>query len=188
MDKPPLSLKTGKVFTANGQTYDMSLPDDKQSMVVENLVYWIDKQRANIQTVDPTALVTASFPAINPSQGQINPTLAIYQSSADFIDLHIYLGWGLSLQQYMSFYEFQDNPLKPVILGEFGISSRAYPSADLAAKELVKWQVETCGYGFDGWLVWTYNVNGQDDLWHGVSDQGQIHEALSPAARPDPCE
>ena len=188
MDKPPLSLKAGKVATANGESYDMGLPEDKPRMVVENLVYWIDQQRANILAADPTALVTASFPAINPSQDFINPTLAIYQSSADFIDLHTYLGWGISLQGYLRRYEFQDNPLKPVILGELGASTWEYKSADAAAEALVKWQVESCAYGFDGWLLWTYNVNMPDDLWHGDSEQVQIHAALSPAARPDPCE
>ena len=36
-DKPPLSLNSGMVTTANGKTYDMSIPDEKQNMLLEGL-------------------------------------------------------------------------------------------------------------------------------------------------------
>jgi hypothetical protein len=73
VDRPPFSLTTGKVTTANGKTCDMSKAEDKQRMMDENLVYWIDQQRANILEVDPTALVTVSFPAINVGRTTVNP-------------------------------------------------------------------------------------------------------------------
>jgi hypothetical protein len=58
---PPLSLTSGRVTTANGKVYDMAVEDDKQRMMDENLVLYIDQIRAAIRQVDPTALVTIGF-------------------------------------------------------------------------------------------------------------------------------
>jgi hypothetical protein len=187
LDKPPFSLDSGKVTTANGQTYDMSKAEDKQRMMDENLVFWINQQRASILEVDPTALVTVSFPAINTGQTTVDPGPAVYKSTADFVDLHTYIGWGLSLDQYMQHFGITEPVEKPIILGEFGAARRAYPSADGVARALLEWQAASCDYGFDGWLFWTWDVEGQDELWHGLSQSGEIAAALSPAERPDPC-
>jgi hypothetical protein len=187
IDKPPFSLDSGRVRTANGQTYDMSIPEDKQRMMDENLVYWIDQQRANILEVDPTALVTVSFPAINTGQTTVNTAPAVYASTADFVDLHAYLGWGFSLDQYMTRFGITEPAGKPIILGEFGSARRAFPDITVASRVLQEWQAASCDYGFDGWLFWTWDVDGQDELWHGLSENGEIATALSPAVRPNPC-
>ena len=187
VDKPPFNLNSGKVTTANGKTYDMSVPEDKRRMMDENLVYWIDQQRANILEVDPTSLVTVSFPAINSGQTTVHPGPAVYESTADFVDLHTYMGWGLSLAQYMERFGVAAQVEKPIILGEFGAARRAFPDITVASRVLQEWQAASCDYGFDGWLYWTWDINGQDDLWHGLSETGEIAAALSPAERPDPC-
>ena len=187
VDKPPFSLDSGKVTTANEKTYDMSVPEDKTRMMDENLVYWVDQQRANILEVVPTALVTVSFPAINTGQTTVHPWPAVYESTADFVDLHTYMGWGLSLDQYMERFGVTAQPEKPIILGEFGAARRAFPDIAVATRVLQDWQAASCAYGFDGWLYWTWDVNGQDDLWHGLSENGEIAAALSPAERQDPC-
>ncbi len=187
VDSPPFSLTSGKVTTANQQTYDMAKPADKQRMMDENLIYWIDQQRANILEVDPTALVTVSFPAINQGQTTINPRPAILESKADFVDLHAYLGWGLSLDQYLTRFGVDEQPEKPIILGEFGASKRGYPTAAEAAQELVKWQADSCKAGIDGWVLWTWDSNEQRELWNGMSENGEISAALAPVSRPDPC-
>jgi hypothetical protein len=59
---PPLSLNTGMITTGNGKTYDLSNSASRQAMMDDNLVYFIDQVRNAIVKVDPTALVTASFP------------------------------------------------------------------------------------------------------------------------------
>jgi hypothetical protein len=47
----------------------------------------------------------------------------------------------------------------------------------------------SCRYGIDGWLLWTWDTEEhQAELWHGSSAGGLIAEALSPRARPDPCQ
>lgn len=186
-NKPPLSLSSGKISTANGETYDLSDPTEKQRMMDENLVYWIDRQRASILQVDPTALVGVSFPAINAGVARVDPGPAIYESEADFVDLHIYLGWGLTFERYMNNFSYEGGGEKPVLLGEFSAASRAYPEVETGAQELIKLQAQSCAYGFDGWLLWTYDEDSNPDLWNGMSADGYIHQALAPADRPDPC-
>jgi hypothetical protein len=187
LDKPPFSLTSGEVTTANRKTYDMADPEDRQRMMDENLVYWIDQQRANILAVDPAALVAVSFPAINTGETTVDPRPAILESTADFVDLHTYLGWGLSLEQYMNRFGVDGPTQKPLVLGEFGASTRAYPVAGLAAQRLLEWQVASCEVGFDGWLLWTWNTDEQTELWNGMSANGEINAALAPKERPDPC-
>lgn len=187
VDKAPFSLTSGKVTTANHKVYDMSNSEDKQRMMDENLVYWIDRQRAAILEVDPTALVTVSFPAINSGQTTVHTGPAIWESTADFIDLHAYLGWGLRLEDYVNRFEIQGYAEKPIILGEFGAAKRAYPSAAMAAQALQGMQVDSCGYGFDGWLLWTWDGDEQTELWNGLSENGEISAALAPRRRPVPC-
>lgn len=187
VDQPPFNLTTGKVTTANRQTYDMTKPEDKQRMMDENLIYWIDQQRAAILEVDPTALVTVSFPAINTGQTTVNTVPAIWKSAADFIDLHAYLGWGLSLKDYVDRFGINGYQEKPIILGEFGAAKRAFPTAVFAAQNLVNMQAESCNYGFDGWLMWTWDTDEQPDLWNGMSENGEISADLAPRYRPDPC-
>lgn len=186
-NKPPLNLTAGRVSTANGKRYDLSDPADKQRMMDENLVYWINQQRASILQVDPSALVGVSFPAINLGNTVVNPGIAIAESEADFIDLHVYLGWGLSFEKYMKNFHYEGNSQKPVVMGEFGAATRAYPKIEVAIEELIHLQAESCQYGFDGWLMWTYDEDSGADLWNGMSSDGQIHQALAPANRPDPC-
>jgi hypothetical protein len=186
-DKAPFSLASGRVTTANGKTYDMANEEDKRRMMDENLVYWIDQQRLAILEVDPTALVTVSFPAINASQTTVHTGPAIWESTADFIDLHAYLGWGLSLADYVNRFEVNGHVEKPIILGEFGATRRSYPSVLQAAQALQEMQIASCDYGFDGWLLWTWDGKEMDELWNGMSENGEINAALAPDARPDPC-
>src|SRR5581483_6533458 len=105
---PPLSLKSGMVTAANGKTYDMSIKTDKQKMLEENLPYFIDNVRAAILKADPNALVSIGFfVPQEPNPARIGDTRlvvsapAIWQSQADFIDLHAYPGFELNLKQHV---------------------------------------------------------------------------------------
>jgi hypothetical protein len=193
-DVPPLSLSSGQVTTGNGQTYDLSDPADKQRIMDENLVFWIDEVRGSILEVDPTALVGVGFfvpQAPNPARIGDNRLIrtypAIWTSTADFIDLHAYPGTELTLEEYVENYELGGFSQKPIILGEFGAFRFAYPSAALAVRALQDWQIESCEYGFDGWLLWTWDTDEQTELWNGLAGDGSISDALAPVSRPDPC-
>ena len=57
VDLPPLSLTAGSIKTANGKTYALGDPKQKQAMLDEGLVFWVNEMRKAIRTEDPTALV-----------------------------------------------------------------------------------------------------------------------------------
>jgi len=191
---PPLSLKSGRVTTANGKSYDMSSQADKQEMLEANLPYFIDSVRAAILKVDPTALVSIGFfVPQEPTRARAGDTRlvvsapAVWASQADFIDLHAYPGFELNLKQHVENFGVNGMQAKPIILGEFGASVHSYASIDAAARALIDWQAESCQYGFDGWLFWTWDTSEQYDFYNAWSGTGQIEQVLAPALRPDPC-
>ncbi len=192
----PFKLSSGMVTVVNGNTYDMAIASDKQRLVNQSLIYWINQLRTSVRTLDPTALVTASFfvpqgpaPLPEPLQGSnyVLTRAVINLSDADFIDLHAYPGWGVSLADYARNFGITAQTVKPVIMGEFGAIDSVYPGARRAASELQTWQIQSCQYGFDGWLVWTWDTEDQG-FWTAVSGDGAIEQALSPNFRPDPCK
>jgi hypothetical protein len=191
---PPLSLDSGQVTTGNGQTYDLSDPAAKQQMMDDNLVHWIDEVRAAIQAVDPTGLVGSGFfvpqgpNEARPGDPRLIRTYpAIWDSKADFIDLHAYPGTGLTLSQYVENFEIGGIANRPILMGEFGAFTFSFGSAAIAAQALQDWQVESCSFGFDGWLLWTWDTDEQPELWNGMSSGGVIQRALAPSIRADAC-
>jgi hypothetical protein len=76
---------------------------------------------------------------------------------------------------------------KPIIMGEFGGEIKRFASLDSAAQTFINWQVDSCNYGFDGWLFWTWDLNEQPDFFNALMGNGQIENVLAPITRPDPC-
>ena len=197
-DKSPLAQTSGTVTTANGRTYDLGNPADRQRMMDENLVNFADHVRAAIREVDPTALVGMGFfwpQSPNPARGG-DPRLirtgpVIHDSALDYVDLHLYPGLELSFQEYTENFELTRLTAKPIVLGEYGAFKFSSPTASGAASNLADWQQESCSYGFDGWLLWTWDTTDEApreaELWTAVDEGGVIEHALAPAARPDPC-
>jgi hypothetical protein len=158
-------------------------------------VYYIDEVRAGILEADPTALVGVGFFAPQgPNPHRIGDTRvirtypAIWASDADYIDLHAYPYPGdLSLAQFAENYEINGMQTKPLMLGEFGAFTGAYPSAQAAAVGLQAWQIESCKFGFDAWLIWTWDNEFNGEMYSALSEGGAINGALAPVLRPDPC-
>ena len=191
---PPFSLTSGTVSTAVGKSYDMSSEDDKQRMMDENLVYWIDTLRSKILEMDPTALVTVGFfqpqgphPTRIGDPRIIETRNVIWQTSADFIDLHLYPGFGLTMQQYVDNYGSAGLEEKPIIIGEYGAGRFSFSTETTAARALHDWQVESCSFGFDGWLLWTWDAEEQTEFYNALTGEGVINQVLAPVIRPDPC-
>jgi hypothetical protein len=191
---PPFSLSEGTVATANGSTYDLAEPDAKRRLLEENLVFWADSMREEILALDPTALVTVGFfQPKGPNTSRVGDDRLIetreiiVNSTMDFIDLHGYPGGELNLREIVENYGLPPVTEKPILLGEFGAEHSAYPTSEQAVGALVGWQVESCVYGFDGWLLWTWDSLEQPEIWNAMDDDAAISQALSPVTRPDPC-
>jgi hypothetical protein len=172
----------------------MSIPEDKTEMMDDATLAMIDGVRSAIREVDPTALVSMGyFAPQEPNPLRVGDTrisrtrAAIWESSADYIDLHAYPGGDAALAQIVDNYGMQGMQTKPIIMGEFGAFDNLFPSVDSAASALVAWQVESCQYGFDGWLLWTWDDNTQGEILPATAGEGQIGRSLAPATRPDAC-
>jgi hypothetical protein len=193
-DKPPFSLRSGTRTTANGQTYDLSSATERRRMLEDGLVYWADVMVDAIHRVVPTSLVTMGFfHAHEPNPARRGDPRLIYtneflqRSRVDFFDFHPYPDDELTFPQFMENYGITGREAKPVVMGEYGGSRRVYTTAEAAAAALQQWQFESCVWGFDGWLLWTWDTDEQAALWNGLSAGGVIERALAPRLRVDPC-
>jgi hypothetical protein len=192
-DRPPFSLAAGVVTAPNGRRYDLAAPGAKDRLMDDGLVTWVNRVRAAIRRADPTALVTQSFfepEAPNPTRigdTRILRTRGVIERSAlDFVDLHAYPG-GLTLAKVMENFGVSGPTRKPLVMGEFGAFRNVFATPVEAARELQAWQAQSCGYGVDGWLLWTWDSEEQSELWNGRSGGGALASALAPRNRPDPC-
>lgn len=192
-DQPPLSLTSEIVTTANGKTYDMSDPAQKQQMIDEGLNYWVDTVTDAVRELDPTALtVIGMFPPNEPNvwRKDLNryvPTLPVFANSkVDFLDLHPYPGY-VPIEQMMENFQVEGFTAKPVVIGEFGGFKFAYDSPQEAAQILQQWQVDSCRYGIQGWTFWHWTGTNDHEVWTGSEGNGVIRQVLAPRNRPDPC-
>jgi hypothetical protein len=121
---------------------------------------------------------------------------AIWSSMADFIDLHPYRlplkpnDAASALGKQVDGFGMAGMQEKPILMGEFGAPKNFF-TANEAALMLGAWQVASCPYGFDGWLLWTWDLQtaGPDftHYWNALDDSGAINAALAPKNRPNPC-
>jgi hypothetical protein len=189
-DQPPLSLTSGVVKTTTG-AYDMSAPEQKEQMVSDGIVYYIDQMRQEILVHDPTALVTMGFfvPELVAPDWYVETASLLERSSLDFFDFHAYPG-PLTLQAHAEAFGMTGYTGRPILLGEFGAFRHLYADLDDAARVTVNWMAESCELGFDGWLYWTYypaNANVGDRTW-GMTDENEyLLDLLAPVNQPDPC-
>ncbi len=191
---PPLSLSVGHVATANGLSYDLADSASRQQMMDDNMVYWADQIRVTIRALDATALVAVGFfQPQTPNATRIGdprvtrPYPAIAQSTTDVVDLHAYPGLGLTMAQYAENYALAGFTRQPVILGEFGAPRSVYGTTGDAANAVTTWQIASCGYGFGGWLAWTWDLEDPPDYWSATSGDSAVDKSLSPVRRGDPC-
>jgi F5/8 type C domain len=196
-DEPPFSLESGTVTPANEQTYDMADPAQKQALAVDGMRYYIAQLRQTILTYDPTALVTMGFFAPDsPNPWRQNDTryvetAALLDDSAlDFLDFHAYPGVGLSMAQLAQNFGLSEHVSTPVLMGEVGAFTWAYPSVEDGAIAVQDWIAGSCPEGFDGWLYWGYYpapAGMGDATWGFVDARGYLMNALSPFNQPDAC-
>jgi hypothetical protein len=197
----PLSLRSGTVMLPNTLSYDLADAAQRKAMIDDGLTWWFDQVRTAIREVDPSALVTVGFfQPQEPIPNRAGDTRYIQtpnflaNGSADFNDIHLYPGLELTLEGYMTDHgaiDGQGRPVveaKPLLMGEFGLFRSSAPGVADAARILADWQAASCAYGFDGWMLWTWDSEEQPALYSAVGDGAVIEEALAPALHPDPCK
>jgi hypothetical protein len=194
LDQAPFTLTSGVLRAPNGRSYELADATAKERLLGDGMVTFVNRVRSAIKKADPTALVTASFfQPLVPNRNRAGDTRdlrtapVISSSALDFVDLHAYPGLELTLPQYMQNFGVSGPTRKPLLMGELGAFRDSYVSAKDAASALEAWQADSCAYGIDGWLVWTWDTDEQPELWNAQSDGGDIAQALAPKRRPDPC-
>lgn len=113
----------------------------------------------------------------------------IEKSDLDFFDFHAYPG-SLSLKTHAEAFGMLNYSAKPIILGEYGPFRHIFPDLENAACVTINWVAESCQYGFDGWLYWTYypaNASAGDRTWGLIDEDAYLLNLLSPNNQPDPC-
>ncbi len=198
-DQLPLSLTTGTVTTANGQTYDMSDPTSRQQMMDDGLVFWANEVTAQIKALAPNTFVDIGFFAPNaPTPWRDTtridkPYPAIASSNVDYVKFSLYPDQGPTLGQAAENFGFAGLQQKPIVMGEFGEFVNGF-TVPQAASRLLNWQLDSCNlYHFKGWQLWTWDTEPAEQVdgpfWTAVDSNGvtTINDALAPANRPDPC-
>lgn len=196
--QPPLSLNSGTATTANGQTYELSDPEQKRAMLVEGIAYYINEVSAVIREYDPDTLITTGFFAPqfpNPTETggdwYVDTALLFDLTTLDFYDFHAYPGGDIDIVSVAENFGLLDHPEYPVIMGEVGAFEHIYASSDLAAIALNEWITTSCTVGFDGWLFWDYfgapSIIG-DSAWGMVEDDNFMLDVFAPVNQPDACQ
>jgi hypothetical protein len=190
---PPLSLRTGSVTTANGQTYDLADAAARKRLVDEGIAYWVDEMAAAIRAIDPGGLVAVGEFAPNTPNAwrgddpRAPPTIDTFlRTSVDLIDVHVYPGY-VPIGQLMENAGITGHEPIPVVIGEYGAFTFAFPDAPAGAEGLMRWQADSCDFGVDGWFHWIWSGTNDVEVWTGTDADGAINTVLSPRERPDPC-
>lgn len=190
LDQPPLSLTSGFVETTTG-SYDMSDPEQKTRMVSDGIVYYIAQMKEEILIHDPTALVTMGFfvPEIAAPEWYVETASLLQKSDLDFFDFHAYPGFH-TFRDHAEHFGMIGYDAKPIVLGEYGAFRHIYSEVDSAARAVTDWVAESCEYGFDGWLYWTYypaDASAGDRTWGLVDESNFMLDLFAPVNQPDPC-
>ena len=168
---PSILLSAGGVFSpyATGRTGYDGLLLDENGKVVGSL---FNDGRMPLKM---STLAESQFVDYLSFQGYPNPMdySLVYDISKDMASIDIN---NVSLD-------------KPRIINEFGVAEIYYPTIDKAVNALLNQAINSCNYGFEGWVLFTWNteIPGGDGGWTAVEDGGKIKNALSPFLRPDIC-
>jgi F5/8 type C domain len=196
-DHAPFSLTSGKVTPANGKTYDLTKPFQKQALAEDGVRYYIDQVRQAILAYDSSALITMGFfapdspyPWREGDNRYVETAGLLIDSDLDFYDLHAYPGAGLSMAEIAQNFGLTSRVNKPVMMGEVGAYTWTYPDIPQAAIAVQDWIAASCPYRFSSWLYQAYYPSPAgllDATWGFVDEQNYILNALSPVHQPDAC-
>ena len=215
-DQYPFATMGKPVKLADGLTYDMSKPGDRQAAADRNTNLWARRTREQIRAHLPSSLVTVgmfTYWAVYKSgpnglmhdgcqkDGNLTQQVdcrfparpsILADSSIDFLDVHIYQANGTiaALEENLETEEWDNIKTNiPIMMGEFGCNEEWGLNATTCAPSMQQLQISSCSKGFTGWMFWTYDCSEQPPPhWYTMEEAaGVIGSALSPLQRPDPC-
>ena len=188
---PPFSHSSGTVTAANALRYDMGSEADRQRLMEDGWLNYSQQLRQAARELDPTALVTMGFfvqhgpnPVRQDDPRMVHLDRMIRESSLDFIDLHAYPGYDLDMRQHAENFTIIGEQTRLLLLGEYGADKANYADAGSAALVLANWQAASCDFGFDGWVMWSWDI---PDYWAPLDGGGEVGQALAPVNFPDLC-
>lgn len=193
-----------------GATYDLARDADRQDLVDAATFTLIGTVRTAVRAIDPTILVGMGAFTMGAARGPgtgFNGVRALTASlgerypvrswmigrygPADFVDLHVYAKpspWTLQAELASDGIGPATVFPKPVLMGEFGASVANFPTASAAAAAISGIETASCGYGFTGWNLWTWDTANQSPpAWTATASGGAINGVVAPVARPVVC-
>jgi hypothetical protein len=140
---------------------------------------------------DPTTLVTMGFftPEIAAPGWYVETVSLLERADLDYFDFHWYPG-AASFEEHAQRFGMIGYDEKPIVLGEYGSFRHIYAEIDSAARAAIETAAESCLYGFDGWLYWTYYPSDPsvgDGTWGLVDDDDFMLNLFAPVNQPDIC-
>lgn len=174
----PFDKASGFYTAANGRTYNLAT--EKNQLKYDATLYFVNRL---METVAGRVLASCS---VYFSQESV-PLAALDNSEIDYMDLHIYIEGRRTLGE-----AFWDDALlklrhdKPLISGEFGVNRDIYPDIDEAGERAKYIVLSSYQYGFQGWLLWTWDCQEQDlneRWWLATMAGNAMNQALTEVYR-----
>jgi hypothetical protein len=197
-DKKPFSLASGTVTPADGVTYNLAVPAERQQCFDANLVLWANTCAAAIRTVDPDAMVSTSvftysavgrsgpdgIPPFSSGDARVpaRPQVLRLYSTLSYTDIHLYpTGASYSIVDDLGSSEFAafQKGAMPMLMGEFGAFKTPYPNITSAAVAMGAHRAAAFQEGFGGSIFWTWNTSNQPALWNAAESGGAINGVLA---------
>jgi hypothetical protein len=196
------------VKSANGQEYNMKNTSQRLQLYEESARFWSSQVRNGIKSVDENVLVGVgmfTYAAVGKTFAssknlttckfkedcRVPPRPSAIENVVDVLDVHVYQtpSWtGIADDLVSSDWQSLEKKT-PIVMAEFGafrVNPQVFANQTEAATAMVQQQIDSCVFGFSGWLFWTADTWEQPILWNFVSAP-KIGEYLSPNARFDPC-
>ncbi|MDE1146369.1 MAG: hypothetical protein PW843_07050 [Azospirillaceae bacterium] len=195
----PFSRETGRYTAEDGSVIDLSDATSRQRLADAATTRWIDGVIAEAKQAAPGMLFTASvfspLDVFRPGYvgvfqhdakwGDPRQPLrlsAIQDSKADFLEIHLYPHTaGATLDDQLASLEYSPTrDSKPVLLAETGAFKgeiKDIGQVDATLRGVLR---QSCALHFAGWAYWTWDTDGQTDLWNLKENGGYLEKRLSP--------
>ncbi|MHC4629444.1 MAG: glycoside hydrolase 5 family protein [Planctomycetota bacterium] len=203
----PFTLTEGKLRMPNGNSYDMSVAEERQQLMDDGINHYHSALVRAIRKVAPGLLVCDGvftlravgktlgsyrgvFPVVTGDKRFPPTALVLGRSNLDFIDMHFYRTRRQeqvsdAFRKDMESMEFFSGEMetirrtKPVILGEFGSFRHVDEDFSQACESLLSIRDLAIENHMMGIMMWTYDTFEQERLYPAMEDKGRFLERLA---------